>query len=338
MSNNHNEDDPIRVPKCQRFSSFCCVSVALLLFATQNKFVTYTVGDLQIEKVQEKKKRLRLEFVHIPKTGGTAIESIAKNANLTWSICHFGNPEVVSKISNGLVECYHNNNIERATKGRSQNRSSWQSGLFWESNRCPWWHVPPAHVQAFYPKKDNPYADADLFAVVRNPYERIISEYYYAMNELENPRNKNTTKHQDTAHFNTFLHKRLSAFSSKMMAGDLSNGIPGNRVYYSHDGHLIPQYDFVYDKVNNRRIIEHVLIFENLHEDFSNLMAEYGLPLELPRSRVRPKSGKKLEVWNLSIQNMLLVEDIYKDDFREFGYDMLSKRRRRKMLRTEQDV
>lgn len=350
----HWRNNPPGIPRILFFSA----SVVFLLFLyvapnrsdcennnnNKHRCATFT-NALRIGQKEEKneKRRRRLEFVHIPKTGGTAIESIAKNANLTWSICHFGSPEAVSKMSNGLVECYRPNDtykrnsnneseIEKEKKNHSKSIGSkkkngdWLSGLYWESNHCPWWHVPPAHVEAFYSGNNNPYEGADLFVVVRNPYDRIISEYYYAISELQASRNNhNKTIINDDSNLNKILHKQLSEFSSQMMTGDASRGIPGNKMYYSHDGHLIPQYDFVYDKHNGHRMVEHVLFFENFQTDFSNLMAEYELPLTLPKTRVRPKSEKKLGVWNLTLENMLLIEDIYRDDFLEFGYKLLSK-------------
>ncbi len=327
-----------------RCASYISVVSVLFFFAGQHPFqcknrsgsCTPFKDSIQIDSLRQKTNdptKKRLEFVHIPKTGGTAIESIAKNANLTWAICHFGSPDSVSKISNGLVGCYNQKESDDAetinTNQTKDKNNNWRSGLFWESNGCPWWHVPPSHVQAFYSERNNPYADADLFAVVRNPYERIISEYYYVINELEgHSANKSTT--QDAVHFNKILHDRLSEFSSKMWQGEPSKGIPGNKMYYSHDGHLISQYDYIYDKETSQRIVEHVLFFEDLNSDFSNLMADYNLPLALPSNRVRPKSEQKLGVGNLTIQNILLIEELYEEDFREFGYEVLSKRRRRK--------
>ncbi len=342
----HQHMEEVTPRRSRRFRCVSYISVVsiLVFFAGQRPFqckntrgsCSPLTDSIKIESLRQKRNesnKKRLEFVHIPKTGGTAIESIAKNANLTWAICHFGSPDSVSKISNGLVECYKNKSqsisVERLTTNRTKEKSNnWRTGLFWEANACPWWHVPPSHLQAFYSERNNPYADADLFAVVRNPYNRVISEYYYGINELEGHSTNKSTAH-DAAHFNEILHERLSEFSSRMWQGEPSKGIPGNKIYYSHDGHLIPQYDYIYDKDTSQRIVKHILLYENLQSEFSSLMADYGLPLALPTSRIRPKGEQKLGVWNLTMQNMMLIEELYQDDFREFGYELFSKQRRR---------
>ena len=44
---------------------------------------------------------------------------------------------------------------------------------------CPLWHIPPHYFQL--PRfPHNPYENAKLFAVVRNPFDRLISEFFYA--------------------------------------------------------------------------------------------------------------------------------------------------------------
>lgn len=95
-------------------------------------------------------------------------------------------------------------------------------------------------------------------------------------------------------------------------------------MYFSKSGHLIPQHDFVYDIDRRKKIVEHVLQFEHLREDFSNLMDRYDLPLELTTKVYRSSAKKELGVHNLTSENLLLIENIYWDDLREFSYEALS--------------
>jgi hypothetical protein len=263
----------------------------------------------QQQQQQQHEQQRRLEFVHIPKTGGTAIESIASDANITWSICHFGIPKNILIISFNLTRCLPDG---------LKHDWPWKPKF----NQCPWWHVPPAYIEAFFPEH-NPYAGADLFTVVRNPYERTISEYYYAIQDVHQGKNKEDGMN-DERKFNDVLNKQLSKFLSEMRRGDASRKLPGNKKYFMNSGHLIPQYDFVYDIDRRKKIVEHVLRFEHLREDFSTLMDRYDLPLELPTKVYRSSAKKELGVHNLTSENLLLIENIYWDDFREFGYEVLS--------------
>jgi hypothetical protein len=77
-----------------------------------------------------------------------------------------------------------------------------------------------------------------------------------------------------------------------------------------------------------RKLIEHVLRFESLQEDFVALMLEYGLDhlTPLPRELVRKSLPKQLGMYNLTLSNLQLIERVYRQDFEEFGYDMKSSR------------
>lgn len=45
----------------------------------------------------------RLEFVHITKTGGSAIEKLASEHNTFWGACHFAN--------NTMLNCFSRNHV-----------------------------------------------------------------------------------------------------------------------------------------------------------------------------------------------------------------------------------
>lgn len=104
----------------------------------------------------------------------------------------------------------------------------------------------------------------------------------------------------DARRFNEVHNTLLSKYLWNFWRGDASRMIPGNNEYFSNDGHLIPQYDFVYDINHRKKIVEHVLRFENLREDFSNLMDRYDLSIELPTKVIRASTKKELGVHNLT--------------------------------------
>lgn len=181
------------------------------------------------EHAQSHARRKRLEFVHIPKTGGTVIESIAANHNISWSICHFGYPESIIRISLNLTHC-----------PPGSLKYLWPKEP--KHNHCPWWHVPPQYFELYDPAI-NPYAGADLFVVVRNPYDRVISEYYYSSKYISK---REETWINDLSNLNTYVKSRLSRLSSFMRRGDISRKIvscernvrhkqPSRTIFFSHD-------------------------------------------------------------------------------------------------------
>jgi hypothetical protein len=245
----------------------------------------------------------RLEFVHIPKTGGTAIESEAARHNITWSICHFGIPQNVRIISLNETVC-HQHALKHPWPGKRK------------YHNCPWWHIPP---QYFELHEVNPYAGADLFCVVRNPYDRLISEYFYEGTYITK---KTMEEVNDAGNLNMWVEKFIPPLILDMKRGDIGRNRTGNGPYFRSAGHFIPQYDYVFE--HRRRIIKHVLRFENLVDEFHALMELYDLPLRLPTRKVRPSHSKTIVANNLTRKSLELIERLYQDDFREWGYEILS--------------
>jgi hypothetical protein len=114
------------------------------------------------ESVPTQHHRRRLEFVHITKTGGSIIESVGYKYGILWGACHY--------MSIKAVECDGPDINYTAPDFKSYRLQS------------PW-HTPPKILRQYVndataPFDQYPYHDADLFTVVRNPYDRIVSEYY----------------------------------------------------------------------------------------------------------------------------------------------------------------
>ena len=245
----------------------------------------------------------QLEFVHIPKTGGTIIESTAALAGIRWSICHIAPPSVVQRISDHITQC--------------PGLAPWADLYGSPIHGCPLWHLPPHYFQL--PRfPHNPYNNAKLFAVVRNPFDRLVSEYFYSA-QYSSTQNITTS----VSHFNAWVRFFLSR-TKEATKGDIANNITGDHKYFLNAGHFIPQYDFVFH--GDQQVIHHVLKFEQLHDDFHDLMALYHLNLTLPSKQdnhVR-KATKTLGVKDLTPDLILMIEEVYANDFREFGYALFS--------------
>lgn len=249
-----------------------------------------------------------LQFIHIPKTGGSSITENAMMHNISWGYCRF---EAFDKCPDLQPD-------------KSSQRFSMVLHEYNDKNRrlhpdsvitVPWHYPLPFIVDAFkelniVSEYADPYKDCDTFTVVRNPYERMISEYYYrasfrmsfAQANKEGNFNAKLTKHLDEA----------------------------KKDYFYMDGHFIPQFDFVYDVVNAyvdgrpRRIVTHVLKYENLQEDFEKLMKLYDLNVTIrERSNARNETAK-LKITNINQKNRRTIESLFAKDFEEFGYEKLS--------------
>jgi hypothetical protein len=149
----------------------------------------------------------------------------------------------------------------------------------------------------------------DTFVVVRNPYERVVSEYYCSSYGYKGP---------DPDLVETF-----------------QNWVTGNvsEVLTLIHGHMLPQNYYVYDE-NGLKVIDHILRYESLSEDFDALMKEYGIPVTLPSkedskqifhtyNRKGVKDAKHMTVADLSPANIKLINEVYSRDFEFFGYQMI---------------
>jgi len=98
---------------------------------------------------QFKGTRRSLKFFHIPKAAGTAIEHVAGlQLGIPWGSCLFNHKP--------------KRNICRYPK----------DSIEWPRN-YGWWHLP---AQLFPMANSNPYDGAELFAVIRDPFDRLVSE------------------------------------------------------------------------------------------------------------------------------------------------------------------
>jgi len=160
-------------------------------------------------------------------------------------------------------------------------------------------HLGPHHVPLIqrHPKIRYNY---DWFMVCRNPYDRMLSEFYCRFGGLGPQATKNL---RDKSRLNEVVFKRIN----KSREGFLDS----NRNQF----HYYPQHLYLdpHAKI-------HILRFESLADDFSSLMNKYNRTLELTLHLF--KSEKIFSVNDFSREVLDLINDYYEKDFLTFGYDM----------------
>ncbi|KAL3908893.1 MAG: hypothetical protein SGILL_008307 [Bacillariaceae sp.] len=269
---------------------------------------------------QQGHKRLPLNFLHLPKTGGTSIVVAAANAGYAWGDCMF---PLRRETKNCPIENAPVNN----------NNTHYHPELWIKTNRYvrSWWHVPIQYLPNDA-KHPNPYANQDLFIVIRNPYKRILSQYYYRC--LRDPGAKCFVDAKGRPIADT--PKRMNKIVQKWVRKQQSSKW-GGQDYFFHDAHWVPQSHYVYDYSTNKSItmtarprkVRHVLHFEYLAEHFASLMKAYGLRDVIQLSKDHKVNDRAEYVTHttaadLTLSSLRLIEEVYKDDFELGGYPMLS--------------
>ncbi len=142
------------------------------------------------------------------------------------------------------------------------------------------------------------------FAIVRNPYKRLESEYFYNIH-LEN----------QSIDFKKCI---INSVNQDKIQVDFSEWIIENlKKYkenkYHNDNHFIPQCEFFDDS------IDRVFVFENGMDKILNELS-IKIGIELPIEH-RYKTDKFPIEWSKEAVN--LVNDIYENDFKKFNYEKM---------------
>jgi len=139
----------------------------------------------------------------------------------------------------------------------------------------------------------------DWFMVVRNPYNRILSEYHFLIEVLGYKHTKEE--------FNTFIKKWIN---------NASKDIESHSVYGRKGGdHFTEQYKYL-----DSNIQIHILKFENIKEEFNQLMNKYSYNIIL--NKKVQVSKKIFGIKDLSTDTLELIQKVYKRDFELFGYSI----------------
>lgn len=235
-----------------------------------------------------------LEFVHITHTGGKTIEKAGGTASINWGACHF--------LPIGPY-C-------------TEPDRSYENVIDTNFIRHNIWHTPPKYISA-EDEATNFYRGKDLFTVVRNPYTRLVSEYYCPF------RGHKGDKRDEAWMMNEWIQTQIKGIHEmkenmdRMIAeGQLIEEIQSPRDLT--EKHMIPQTDYVFDD-EGKRLVENVIHFESFEQDFSTLMDEYGIDILFPHDM--EESGGVLTYRDLSPETIELINQLYASDFAALGYE-----------------
>lgn len=148
-------------------------------------------------------------------------------------------------------------------------------------------------------------------AVVRNPFDRLVSQYHYCKENKDfrvigdNPSNWNT--------FDDFILRLNQVWKTIDV------------ISHTEKSHYISQYDFLYDNSNNL-IVDYVLRFENLTDDMYEFCRLNGtkIPLEKMKEKTMTSTHEHYTHYLTNSETISIIQKLYKKDFTELGYSFHS--------------
>jgi len=187
------------------------------------------------------------------------------------------------------------------------------SGCSGGGTQCPDWHVPPWEMGS-----PNMYEGRDVFCVSRDPYERAISEYSYAVGNPHQYAGEFVWEAQMQACSAKGMNRFLRLALMRYMQGPVSS--TGR---YLLNCHLLPQSKFVWSPDGTQNC-KHILRLENFSSEFTELMLQKNYSSVLDQSIATTNEGGcegLLGVDDLDAEAVSLINLVYAEDFRRLRYE-----------------
>lgn len=194
--------------------------------------------------------------------------------------------------------------------------------MYWYKKKCIFIHVPKAagtsinlaiygktlgHYPAstFQVKFPNLFQKSFKFSFVRNPWDRVLSAYRFAL--------KGNTESMGVRNPQQYEIPEFSSFESF-----LKNWLVKQDVT-KLDFIFRPQYNFLYDEYDNL-LVDYVGKVETLESDLMNVESKLGFKIPVLHSN-KTSQGSTFQDEYLNVEMINIVRDIYSKDIELFGYE-----------------
>lgn len=199
-------------------------------------------------------------FVHIPKCAGTSIEKALFPSHIT------------------------------------AHKTNYDFCCGWDESRKIWMqHATACQIKYYYCED---YESYFKFAIVRNPWDRALSDYFWQKKELGI---------EDSFKNFLLLDGKFDDQRLKQPIRDSSSRVD----------HILPQTDFLFDE-NGKKIVDFIGTVETIREDFVKICKEIGVTnCKLPHNN---KTKHKHYSKYYDEELIEIVREKYKKDIELFGY------------------
>lgn len=158
--------------------------------------------------------------------------------------------------------------------------------------------IPPKHNTALEKIEEIGHEEWDnrfTFAVVRNPWDKVVSHYYYRIQTNQTELGTNRIRFKEWVE-QVYRDKRLP--------------------YYDKPKMFMPQVNWISD-TEGKVIIDHVCRFESLESDFREVCDRLGIVYNLPHLK-SSRRGHYRDYYDLETQK--IIADWFNQDIEKFGY------------------
>lgn len=273
---------------------------------------------LKKNKIQNKKtikynknKNKNNFFIHIPKTAGETIKDILVNYNYKHYTPYY------------ILKFYKNKKLIDIFFSIIQNISKW--------------HIPVSMYNSnIIQILKNKY---NFFAIVRNPYNRVISDFNFWISFCKEHKETKNIYHKKLIDDFKKINPTLSS-NFETLNFFIQKCFGNNYKLNQYDGHHIPMhyYTHIIDKkyINHKfqinkntplhlfhKLCNHILFFENLNEDFNKYIIKENINIPqniLVTNKKNNSLNTQLSIDSISKESKKILQNHFYFDFILFNY------------------